>query len=304
MFSERRITDLDRSPQMLHIIARRFGFDADGKKRTDRAEDRAIKSTPIGHGFMFLSSEPFVQAVEPFEPKSRFRKNVPVCPFFLQINLAALFVGLRDPDNHEQMDARLTKLYCGHRLTEERSLGIFGPMSGREGTEYSPFSQCWRVTIELAQLLEFMEQEEELPLIQSASNEAELREILNQREKISKHNAWRQEIYAHWLELLANVPLNNYPAIKAPIDYEIEVKHQSKPEVLDGTAQFRLWSQEYKTVMEWIKYNLSLPLIQLVGQRNTAMYLNPDQKSYVPPEGETAENCAHKPIGWFDGFMT
>jgi hypothetical protein len=89
------------------------------------------------------------------------------CPNYTLVVAGALLTKVINPGEISYLD----EILCGRTHTKVDNLG---PLSGRQGTEYKPLSQCWRANVELEELVKFMEQREEVPsLLNSNANEEE-----------------------------------------------------------------------------------------------------------------------------------
>ena len=187
-------------------------------------------------------------------------------------------------------------------------MGIFGSLSGREGTNYTPFSRCWATAKELYRLVDFMRQPEEVPQIPERGvelNESGLRQLLNQREKATSGNKLRGHVIAHWqgLRLLSErYKASGQPLLPPPLEEETESDTPPAPPriIYDATFQVDLESPEYKQIVAWVNERVLAPLLQLVDERNLQINL---EHIYVGAQN-TASNCPVHPRGGFVGAQS
>lgn len=223
------------------------------------------------------------------------------CPFFELIALGSILVGLSNPTDKE----RLEQILCGYLSKGINEVG--GVLSGRTGVEHIPMSQCWKTTIELAYLVEFMEQREEPPEISNYSSRRELGELLIREGEIEDNNAARQLVCASWADVVTRAgPISFVGPVSLPSgDVEesggVETSLVKAPsQSFDASSQLDVGGPEYREVVSWVKKTVLEPLLELVGERNLGPHL--EGPIYLCRES-TAENCPIKPIRRFNGIM-
>src|SRR3989344_998725 len=172
-YADNFVTPSEQEPTSIKSILSRFGF---------REDDETKRKYPLTH---FEAA--FLRGFLRGEGGLSFESNVKECPFRNLIMAGSLLVGLTDP---KQID-RVNQIFCGTTIEYEDSEG---PLSGRRGNVYEPLSHCWRTTIELFRLVEFMRKAEELPSLatEKVESEEELKVLLNERSGVKERNEKRQ----------------------------------------------------------------------------------------------------------------
>lgn len=297
----------ETKPASLGQILNRFVNEA---KRTGRlAEAQTLFELKcLAAGNLRFIPRNFPQKTPPKDPLLPKKLYLPweqddkICPFFPLVDLAAQLTGKANaPTEYE----RFLKIYCGQVAKEENSVGIFGPLSGRRGTDYVPFSQCWSITEELHNLVQFMQQPDEVPEIPSRGtnlNEDQWRKLLVKRKAVATNNDLRGQIFAHWQalkQLSGEHEASGQPLLPPPSQGTI-----SKTERIafqdgihyDATPQINLRSPEYQQTVEWVNSEVRKPLLDLIGERN--LQLGPH---YYLNAQDTAANCSRRPRKSFVG---
>lgn len=149
MFStERRIYPAEIAPSSIWGILKRFGFQAGEESFASSLQN--------------LKDAPFLEklVVGSFGEYFSLAKQIDQCPSKELIVVAAILTGRGPVDI-----SRMGEVFCGHVIKSEDSMGDFGPLSGRRGNDYVPFSQCWLVAQELRDLVRFMQTDEQLPAL-------------------------------------------------------------------------------------------------------------------------------------------
>jgi len=223
------------------------------------------------------------------------------CPDFELIALGSVLVGLSNPGDID----RLGQILCGHLTKGINEVG--GVLSGRTGVEYVPMSQCWRIAIELAYLMEFMEQKEEPPEISGYSSRRELGELLIRGGQVKDNNTARQLVCASWADVSAKFgPISFVKPVSLPSGESEEPEDMGRSlmkapsQSFDSSSQLDVGGPEYREVVSWVRETVLEPLLELVGERNSELYLG--ERIFVCQES-TAENCPKKPERGFDGIM-
>ncbi len=178
------------SPKGVEKIRMRFHPDQNDQRHVsvERLDD--FKETVFGSILARKVGNQFEQSVEPQS-----------CPFFELILAASFFVGLTNPSDQDW----LQQLFCGHVVSKEDSMGDFGPLSGRQGEDYQPQSQCWRLTIELGRLVAFMRSWETEPELKRGMPREEVIEVLNEQTAIRSRNLSRQLIFVARKDVLSRM---------------------------------------------------------------------------------------------------
>src|SRR3989344_4121753 len=290
-YADNFVTPSEQEPTSIKSILSRFGF---------REDDETKRKYPLTH---FEAA--FLRGFLRGEGGLSFESNVKECPFRNLIMAGSLLVGLTDP---KQID-RVNQIFCGTTIEYEDSEG---PLSGRRGNVYEPLSHCWRTTIELFRLVEFMREIEELPSLatEKVESEEELKVLLNERSGVKERNEKRQEVFATWTELKNNIEQmietkdqNSRPAL--PGKSETSSGKSMTRKVYDAKSQFDIGGLEYMELTNWVQEKVLLPLINLVGEENLHIYLRKKDEPLTIHLGfqKTAKNCPNKPHGGFSGEM-
>jgi hypothetical protein len=281
-------------PDLLEDILYRFGNEFDREQSSDKI--KLMSQSTFGSILLKNIGESFKPEVTPSE-----------CPHYKLVLAGSLLAGKINPSDIE----RLNKVLCGNIMKDVNTIGEFGPLSGRRGTDYRPLSQCWKTTIELARLVEFMKQKETVPLISNAvDNETKLREVLNERERVINNNEKRQMVFSVWNEVR--------PVISKWLDEKTEIKmlpESEKPvspdekalmvikraKDFDSSTQLNVGGPEYQEITIWVEDKVLNPLKTIVGEKNLSLYLTKNPFLFIE---DTAEKCSKKPHGGFMGEMS
>ncbi len=264
---------LNPQPSSLEGVLSRFRPDFEQAKKDNHSQllDYLNKS---------YRREPFVNKISPKE-----------CPNYLLIVAGALLTEIINLEETPYLD----KILCGHTEIKVDDLGWMGPLSGRQGTEYRPLSQCWRTAFELEGLINFMKQEKEMLALTSNTNEDEKRKILNERYHIQTRNEQRQTVFVAWSKLRPEVSSllatnNRYNQLKPPVSTKTSNETDLVEQILDYSAQLNLGGLEYQELTDWVNQQILIPLKNLVGEHY--FYYS------------TARNCHKAPKEDFFGIVS
>ncbi len=209
------------------------------------------------------------------------------CPNYPLIVAGALLTKVIEPEKIEYLD----EILCGHR---EKQVNTLGPLSGREGTEYKPLSQCWRTAAELKQLVLFMKKREKIPASpNSKANEEEKRKILNERHIITTRNEQRQMVFTDWNKLrpgVSSLLATKKNQLKLPVSTGISNETGLVEQTVDVYDQINVGGLAYQELTDWINRQVLIPLKNLVGK---------DYCYY-----RTSQSCPKAPKEHFFGVMS
>jgi len=244
-------------------------------------------------------SYPFRRGVLPPEVAKKEKRllevlgqKYPTCDKYGLILFGALLTGRTTPTDKQKFD----EAFCGLTIRKEKSIGRVGPLSGRDGSHLEPFSQCWRVAVELEGLVGFMKEPlEELPPLGQLPSLAEdgMAELLAKRKTIQKKLEMKGFVIVAWRYLWEKFSeaLREKSLALTAGDGDKEEKNLA-PFVFDPSLQFTVGGEEYRAIVELVEQRVLTPLVKLVGERKG------EWQSYK----KTADNCSEAPerdfIGW------
>lgn len=227
------------------------------------------------------------------------------CPSYSLVTAGALFAGMTNPDEMK----RLNQTLCGTILEKVDDMSL---LSGRRGTDYIPFSQCWRVTIELAMLVNYMSEIETVAELPSdSSTEADKLKTYTARADVKTRNNSRQMVFVVWNELRKRMVTSSLQTKKdrlslpgsATIGTETDLT-KTVPLYI-AAEQLNVGGPEYQEITGWVERRVLNPLKELVGKHNLSSYNITEGQHYVYLDCQkTAGKCPKRPREYFDGEMS
>ena len=224
------------------------------------------------------------------------------CPFIQLVLVGAVAAGLNKPEQIE----RFKRVLCGQMVERVNDMGWAGPLSGRDGTEYKPLSGCWRVTVELWRLVQFMKTEEIMPEVVRGLDEDELAQVLVERKRVRENVTKKGMVFSYWQQLMEkwsgwgfegeNLKLESGEVVVDANRVAVE------KQVLDVSGQLDVGGPEYVAAVGWVEKRILQPLIDLVGEDNLALYIGAE--SFRLGMQKTAENCSKRPRSHFVGRIS
>lgn len=281
-------------PSRMSQILSRFGQEYEREQESVNLKALMTRSS--------LAAALFQSEGQSFEPKVSAEN----CPFYKLVLTGSLFVGFTNPTD----TGRLNQTLCGYIVTKEDTISDMSPLSGRRGDNYESRSQCWKITVELARLVEFMKEIEEVPETPDhIDDEKELLELLKRRDEVRNRNNSRQMVFVVWEDLRSRFPTSSdeerillLPGTYGELDKDKKALVVKKPEAYDSSRQLDVGGPEYRELIGWVEKHVLNPMLNLVGETNLAIYLG--AKSFKLSTEETAENCPEKPHGYFSGSFS
>ncbi|MBP9819728.1 hypothetical protein KBC79_03240 [Candidatus Woesebacteria bacterium] len=285
------------SPKGVERIRMRFHPDQNDQRHASVERLDEFKETVFGSILARKVGTEFEQSVEPQS-----------CPYFELILVASFLVGLTNPSDQD----RLQQLFCGHILSKEDTLGEFGALSGRQGTDYQPQSQCWRLTIELGRLVSFMRSWETEPELKSGMPREEVIEVLNEQTAIRSRNLSRQLIFVAWKDVLSRMlsvesikdQTNRLMAEQElPSETDADTALVALKTVFDASEQLNGQTESYNTVVREVEQRVLDPMLRLIGERNISNYLG-GKKLFLSSQNTAGSSCEKHPEEMFWGVMS
>jgi hypothetical protein len=290
-FPHNRVLEKEQEPQNLDDILKRFNISKDNNTQTPTL---STLSTSILDAIILTKSLPF-------------QNNSKKCPYKNLVMGADLLVGHTDPGQIR----RIEQIFCGTTVEEEDSMGL---MSGRKGKLFRPLSHCWKTTIELHRLVEFMKEKEIVPIIKPDTrlDENSLKDLLNKRSAVRERNGKRQSVFVTWSQFRDEVnqilskdkDVQNTNLISGTT--EKNASKQIVKQTYDARAQLDVGGLEYQDVTKWVESSVLEPLADLVGHENINIYTHRGEEPpvfYMSFE-KTAQSCENKPVGGFYGSFS
>lgn len=297
-FREKRVPERDVSEASLEEILSRFANEA-AREEKDAQLHKAIASSVLYHS---LSGETLFRA-DVFPPDTDLKgRRVEICEKHGLILLGALLTGRTNPTDREKFD----EIYCGEVLKEENTIGF---LSGRKGTSYKPFSQCWLVATELQKLVGFMKaQTRPLPVIGESpvSSEEELSELLLKRKAIKRELAQKGNVILTWKEIMEKFCQTIREVGFPLLDSETAVNKSKELTKFsfDPSLQFDIGGEEYKRLVGWVEKRVLDPLINLVGEKNFVQRSEDGSLKWFASLKKTSDTCQKAPREEFSGVMS